>query len=157
MLANELGRRNVRTLLLNDRPTTSPHPQAGATQARTMEHYRRLGFAKRVRAAGLPSDYPTDVAYFSRYSKFELARFELPTSGSADKLIRDMSGSWSSAELPHRCSQMYIERILRDEAERLPSVTTRFGWRVTGFEDKGDHVEIEAISDSGRPRRFSGL
>lgn len=31
VLAHELGRRNIRTILFNDRPETSPHPQANAT------------------------------------------------------------------------------------------------------------------------------
>ena len=98
MLANELGRRNIRTILFNDRPDTSPHPQANATQARTMEHYRRLGFAGRIRAAGLPSDYQTDVAYFTRFTRYELARFELPSSGQTQQLVRGLSGSWSAAD-----------------------------------------------------------
>ena len=45
MLANELGRRGVRCLLVEARPGTAFNPQANATQARTMEHFRRLGFA----------------------------------------------------------------------------------------------------------------
>jgi 2-polyprenyl-6-methoxyphenol hydroxylase-like FAD-dependent oxidoreductase len=155
VLANELGRRNVRTLLFNDRPSTSPHPQANATQARTMEHYRRLGFVKRVRAAGLPSDYRPDVAYFTRFTRHELARLEQPASGDTDALVRSMSGSWSAAELPHRCSQMYVEQILREEAEALESVSLRFGARVTAFADRGDHVEVEVISDEGGAQRFT--
>ena len=56
MLANELGRRNIPTLLLCDRPSTTSFPAANATQARSMEHYRRLGFADAVRAIGMPPD-----------------------------------------------------------------------------------------------------
>jgi 2-polyprenyl-6-methoxyphenol hydroxylase-like FAD-dependent oxidoreductase len=153
VLACELGRRGIRTLLFNDRETTSPHPQANATQARTMEHYRRLGFARRIRAAGLPPDYPTDVAYFTRLSKHELARFELPAAGDADDLVRRMSGSWSAAELPHRCSQMYIERILREEAARFPSVTLRFGVRVLETADAGDHVSVTYRDGAAAPRQ----
>ena len=48
MLANELGHRGIATLLFCDRPSTSPYPQANATQARTMEFYRRLGFAEKL-------------------------------------------------------------------------------------------------------------
>jgi 2-polyprenyl-6-methoxyphenol hydroxylase-like FAD-dependent oxidoreductase len=155
VLACELGRRGIRTLLFNDRETTSPHPQANATQARTMEHYRRLGFVRRIREAGLPSDYPTDVAYFTRLTKHELARFELPAAGRADDLVRSMSGSWSAAELPHRCSQMYIERILREEAERYPSVTLRFGTRVIDTADEGDHVNVATQQPDVPPRRFT--
>lgn len=61
MLANELGRRGVTAALFDEKPSTAFNPQANATQARTMEHYRRLGFASRsafevrgqVRAADL--------------------------------------------------------------------------------------------------------
>ncbi len=149
VLAIELGRRGIRTALFNDRPSTTPHPAAGASQARTMEHYRRLGFVKRVRAAGLPPDYPTDVAYFTRFLNWELSRFQLPGSADAQKQARSLSGSWSVAELPHRCAQMYIERILRDEAEQLPSVSLHFGSRVAGFTEYPDHVEAEVVSADG--------
>ncbi len=158
MLANELGQRGISTLLFCDRPSTSPYPQANATQARTMELYRRLGFADTLRMRGLPLDYPTDVAYFTRPTRYELARFELPAARDARDLIKSLSGSWSAAELPHRCSQMYIEQVLRDEAERHESVTLQFGWRVTGFNDLDDRVEVaaERVAD-GAPRRASAL
>ncbi len=154
MLAIELGRRGVRTLLFNDRPDTTPHPSAGATQARTMEHYRRLGFAHRVRAAGLPPDYPTDVAYFTRFTGWELSRLELPASSDAEKQSRTLSGSWSVAELPHRCAQMYIERILREEAEKLPSVMLRFGCRVRSFAELEGQVAVEVETASGAHERY---
>ena len=153
MLALELGRRGVVALVLNERRGTSPHPQANATQARTMEHFRRLGFSRRVREAGLPSQYPPDIAYFTRMDGYELARLQQPRSGDSDALVRTLSGSWSAAELAHRCSQMYIERILFDEASRLSSVELVFGSRVTGFQDFGDHVEVWADGDDG-PRRL---
>jgi len=156
VLANELGRRGVRTLLLTEKPSTTTFPQANATQARTMEHYRRLGFAAQVRALGLPPDYPTDVTYWTRFVSHELARFALPASGRARDLVKRLGGSWSAAELPHRCSQMYIERILREEAEKHPSVRLQFSWRVTAFTDHGDRVEIVAEPvTGGAPRVFT--
>jgi 2-polyprenyl-6-methoxyphenol hydroxylase-like FAD-dependent oxidoreductase len=68
MLAIELGRRGISTMVLEEKTTPARFPSANATQARTMEHYRRLGFAEKVRAQGLPPDYPTDIAYFTRYT-----------------------------------------------------------------------------------------
>ncbi len=156
MLAIELGRRGVRTLLVNDRPDTSPHPQANATQARTMEHYRRLGFADRIRATGLPPDYPTDICYFTRYARHELARFALPSSRDARVLVRNLGGSWSAAELPHRGSQMFIERVLRGEAAKLPSVNLRYGCRLAGFEQADDGVMLQ-LDPGGEPVRAQWL
>jgi 2-polyprenyl-6-methoxyphenol hydroxylase-like FAD-dependent oxidoreductase len=54
MLANELGRRRTATVVVDEKPGTAFNPQANATQARTMEHFRRLGFADEVRAASSP-------------------------------------------------------------------------------------------------------
>ncbi len=154
MLANELGQRGIATLLLCDRPSTSPYPQANATQARTMEFYRRLGFAETLRARGLPADHPTDIAYFTRATRHELARLELPPACDARALIKTLSGAWSAAELPHRCSQLYIEQVLHSEAQRHRSVTLQFGWRVTGFTESGDHVVVDAerVADGAKRR-----
>lgn len=140
MLANELGRRGVRCLLVDPKTGTTLNPQANATQARTMEHYRRLGFAQEIRAQGLPSDHPTDIAYFTRYTHHELARLQLPTAAQAVKNIQHMSGSWSAAELPHRVSQKYVEATLRKHAEALPHADVRFGWALESYEDHGTHV-----------------
>ena len=79
-LAMELGWRGVPCVLLNDRAETAKHPKANATGARSMEHFRRLGVAHRIRAAGLPADHPTDLVYLTRLTGYELARFPLPSS-----------------------------------------------------------------------------
>ena len=150
VLAIELGRRNVPVILLEKRTSPARFPAANATQARTMEHYRRLGFAEKVRAQGLPPDYPTDIAYFARYSKHELARFSLPSARAAREIVRTLSGSWSAAELPHRVSQMFVEDVLRAEAAACPSVSIRPGWRMAAVRDTGTGVEVDAEHDGGR-------
>ncbi len=149
MLAIELGRRGVRCLLVNDKPSTAFNPQANATQARTMEHFRRLGFAQRVRQQGLPADHPTDIAYLTRFAGRELARLRLPTAAAAAQLVKSTSGSWSAAELPHRVSQKFVEQTLRQEAQRCDSVDLRYGWRLQGFVDHGDHVQAQVAPVGG--------
>ena len=153
MLAIELGRRGVRAELFDEKQSTAFNPQANATQARTMEHYRRLGIADEIRALGLPEEFPTDIAYFTRYAKHELARFRLPSSREAQEKIRGLSGSWSAAELPHRISQKFVEQVLLRHARTLESVKVNFGWRLIGFSDLGTSVvaEVEDVA-SGRRR-----
>jgi 2-polyprenyl-6-methoxyphenol hydroxylase-like FAD-dependent oxidoreductase len=141
MLAIELGRRGVRCLLLDPKPGTAFNPQANATQARTMEHFRRLGLAQEIRAQGLPSDHPTDIAYFTRYSTHELARLQLPTAAQASEAIKSMSGSWSAAELPHRVSQKFVEATLLKHACTWPSAELRYGWALESFNDTGRGIE----------------
>jgi 2-polyprenyl-6-methoxyphenol hydroxylase-like FAD-dependent oxidoreductase len=143
MLANELGRRGIAVVLVDQNPGTTQNAAANATQARTMEHFRRLGFADEVRALGLPPDFPTDIAYFTRFARHELARFSLPSSRDARQLVTTLSGSWSAAELPHRCNQKFIEPVLRRHAEALPTVSVTYGCRMTGFRDRGELIEVD--------------
>lgn len=133
MLANELGRRGIRCLLVDAKPDTAFNPQANATQARTMEHFRRLGFAHEIRALGLPADHPTDIAYFTRYAEHELARIELPTAAEATVKVRSLGGSWSAAELPHRVSQKFVEAAMRRHAQSWPAADVRYGWTLEQF------------------------
>ena len=152
MLAHELGRRGVRCLLVEARPGTAFNPQANATQARTMEHFRRLGFADEIRAQGLPDDHPTDIAYFTHYARHELARIRLPTSAEARVRIRSMAGSWSAAELPHRISQKFVEATLRRHAEAWPGNDVRFGWTLDeDFADDGESIRATIRPTAGGP------
>ncbi len=153
MLANELGRRAIPVVLVDAKPGTTDNVQANATQARTMEHYRRLGFADEVRALGMPPDFPTDIAYFTRFARYELARFALPSAREARQLVSTLSGSWSAAELPHRCNQKFVEPVLRRHAERLPGVSVNFGWRLTGFEACASSVTARVERADGRDAR----
>lgn len=152
MLAIELGRRNIRCLLVDAKPGTAFNPQANATQARTMEHFRRLGFAHEVRSMGLPPDHPTDIAYLTRFAGTELARLRLPTAAAAPQAIKNMSGAWSAAELPHRVSQKYVEVCLHRHAQQEASVEMRYGWQLKSFEDLGTGVQavVQAV-DGGEP------
>ena len=148
MLAIELGRRNIRCLLVDAKPGTAFNPQANATQARTMEHFRRLGFAHEIRSMGLPPDHPTDIAYLTRFAGIELARLRLPTAAAAPQAIKNMSGSWSAAELPHRVSQKYVEVCLHRHAQQQASVDMRYGWQLTSFQDTGDGIDatVKAVN-----------
>ena len=145
MLANELGRRNIRCLLVDPKPSTAFNPQANATQARTMEHFRRLGFANEIRAQGLPPHHPTDIAYLTRFSGTELARLRLPTAAAAPQAIKAMSGSWSAAELPHRVSQKFVEVSLRKHAEKFASNEIRYGWKLESFCDSSSSVNPNSL------------
>ena len=42
-----------------------------------------------------------------------------------------------------RCNQMYVERELHAHLKTLPAVELRYGWRCTGFADRGDRVDVE--------------
>ena len=115
-----------------------------------MEYYRRLGFAEKVRVHGLPPDYPTDIAYFTRYPTRDGAAALAVGAGCPrdDQDICRARGARPNCRTA--CSQMYIEQVLRDEARRTNPCRSApaGGSRVHRH---GDRVEVEAESADGRP------
>lgn len=151
-LAVDLGTRGVDCIIVNDGATEATHPQGNSLNSRTMEHYRRLGLADRVRAAGLPPDHPTDVVYITRFAGWELARLAMPSS--AEKLC-DRTHSEHTRLTPeplHRANFFYIETLLKQRAEALSNVDVRFGWRLREFEQDEDSVtaQVEQVANGTR-------
>src|ERR1043166_1479106 len=60
-LAVDLGMRGVRCTLIEQKEAPAFLPKMERCNARTLEIYRRMGIAEKVRAAGLPRDWPMDV------------------------------------------------------------------------------------------------
>lgn len=144
ILAIELGRRGVPCVLLEEDPGPPDFPKANATTSRTMEHYRRLGFAAEIRALGLPADYPQDVTYFTRYTRHELARLRGRSRREAIDARESADSRWPTPEPLHRAQQMYIEAVLKTHAEKWPAADVRFGWRARRIEALADGVTVEA-------------
>lgn len=144
VLAIELGRRGVPCVVLEEDAGPPDFPKANATTSRTMEHYRRLGFAAEIRALGLPEDYPQDITYFTRYTRHELARLKGRSRREAVEARESADSRWPTPEPLHRAQQMYIEVVLRTHAQQWPAVDLRLGWRGERVETRGDGVSVEA-------------
>jgi 2-polyprenyl-6-methoxyphenol hydroxylase-like FAD-dependent oxidoreductase len=55
-----------------------PSVKCNHVAARTMEIFRRLGVARRVRDAGMPHDHVNDVAFRTTTTGIEFARIKIP-------------------------------------------------------------------------------
>jgi 2-polyprenyl-6-methoxyphenol hydroxylase-like FAD-dependent oxidoreductase len=149
MLALFLDWHGVRSVLFNTDETTRWHPKGSTEGSRTMEHFRRLGIAGEIRKLGLPADHPTDVAYFTRFGAYELARLRMP---SADELRQQVATSAKTDQIPepiHRANQMHVERFLLEHAKTRPYIAMRFGWHVDQFTQDEDGVQLTAVSERG--------
>ena len=125
-------------LLVNENPETPGHPQGNTHNARTMEHYRRLGLSNTIRKVGLPSDHCGDAVFVTRINSHEIGRIKLPTN--RERVTPGFSELELTPEPTHRASQMYVEAILKDHAERQPQIDLRFGWRMLEFNEGSEHV-----------------
>lgn len=152
MLAIELGCRGVACILIEEDRDEPAFPKANATSARTMEHYRRRGFANEVRSLGLTADHPQDVVYCTRLAGTELARFRIPSRQEAagQRAFGDYGeAAWPTPELPHRGQQMFIEPVLRRQLALHPSVDARYGWHATAVYTHADQAEVEVTPPDG--------
>lgn len=131
--AIELAARGVPMMLVTEKTDTAQHPKCNNTNARSMEHFRRLGIADEIRAAQLPADLPRASAYVTRFCGYEFGRQNRPYS------------DWPTPELPCNISQIMLERVLRRCAERACGPNIHFGWRMREFHqiDGGILAEIE--------------
>ena len=66
--AINLGRYGVNCLVIERNPGPAPWPKMDRTNARSMEMFRRLGLADRIRGLGYPPDNPMDIFLVTRLS-----------------------------------------------------------------------------------------
>jgi 2-polyprenyl-6-methoxyphenol hydroxylase-like FAD-dependent oxidoreductase len=78
-LAIDLAWRGIDVTVVESRSRAAPpEPKCNHVSARTMEIFRRLGLAEKVRNAGLPPDYPHDISYRTTFTGQELTRIPIP-------------------------------------------------------------------------------
>jgi 2-polyprenyl-6-methoxyphenol hydroxylase-like FAD-dependent oxidoreductase len=132
----------VPAVLVSENLDTTQHPKCNNTNARSMEHFRRLGIADALRQEAMPADVARASAYVTRFCGHEFGRLPRPFS------------DWPTPELPTTISQIALERTLRRLAERAPQAQIHFGWRLTSFAEDVDGVLAEVESQGGERRQI---
>lgn len=157
-LAIDLAWRGIEvTVVERRRAGEPPEPKCNHFSARTMEIFRRLGVAAKVRnVAALPADYPNDVSYRTTFTGIEFARIHIP--GRRDRFV-DRSGpdgDWPTAEPPHRANQIFVEPVLFAHAAAQPHITILNRTEIESFEQNGEEVVATVRDlDSGAASRIA--
>jgi 2-polyprenyl-6-methoxyphenol hydroxylase-like FAD-dependent oxidoreductase len=139
----------VKCTIFNTEPEARMHPKGNGQNARTMEHYRQLGFSGEIRKLGLPDDHPFDQAYFTRLAKHEIFRFPMPNRMERIRMRREMPVIDQLPEPLYHVNQMYVEGYLLARARRARHIDVRFGWEVQWFTQDEDEVCVHAIKTDG--------
>ncbi|HEX2547358.1 MAG TPA: FAD-dependent oxidoreductase [Ramlibacter sp.] len=155
-LAMDLQSRGVQVAICETRAYAEPpNVKCNHVAARTMERFRRLGVARKLRDAGLPADYPNDVVFRTSVCGLELTRIPIP--GRAERYTSEQGPDtwWPTPEPPHRINQLFLEPILLEHTAALPGVTLLNRTQVTGFkQDDAGVVAVARDLDSGQERRI---
>ena len=151
-LAMDLAWRGIDVTVIEQRAAGElPSVKCNHVSARTMEIFRRLGFVREVREAGLPADYPNDVVIRTRATGYELARIPIPCRRDRYSSMHGPDTQWPTPEPPHRINQIYFEPILFRHATQMPKLRVINRARVEGYEQATDGVRLNAVElDTGR-------
>src|SRR5438270_3283677 len=122
-LAYDLGRRGVRCILIEQKDAPEFLPKMERCNARSMEIFRRLGLADKIRAAGLRSDVPMDVFVILAMNEPPLLSQHYPSVDKARGAIRCSNDGTQPLEPYQLISQYTLEPLLKAECEPLPSVS----------------------------------
>jgi 2-polyprenyl-6-methoxyphenol hydroxylase-like FAD-dependent oxidoreductase len=139
-LAYDLGRRGIRCILIEQKEAPQFLPKMERCNARSMEIYRRLGLADKIRAAGLRSDVPMDVFIILAMNEPPLLSQHYPSVDQARAAIRACSDGTQPLEPYQLISQYTLEPLLKAECEALPSISVRYGCEFLSFEQDADGV-----------------
>jgi 2-polyprenyl-6-methoxyphenol hydroxylase-like FAD-dependent oxidoreductase len=156
-LAIDLASRGIAVTVAEQRHRGEPPPpKCNHISARSMEMFRRLGVAQRLRDAGLPEDYPNDVVYRTAMTGIELARIPIACRRDRYTATGGPDTWWPTPEPPHRINQIYLEPVLTEHAAAMPGVTLLNRTAVEDIARDGDGaVATLRDLDSGATRRIA--
>lgn len=132
-LAIDLGKQGVRCVLIEKKEAPEFLPKMERCNARTMEIYRRLGIAGRIRDAGLDGEVPMDVYVVTKMTEPPLLHLPYASVNAAQAEIAASEDTSQPAESYQLVSQYTLEPVLKAVAESLPSVTVMYGTEFESF------------------------
>jgi 2-polyprenyl-6-methoxyphenol hydroxylase-like FAD-dependent oxidoreductase len=148
-LAIDLAKRGVSIFLIEQNETCRQHPKMERCNARTMEFYRRLGLADRIRAASRFRDIAMDVVIATHLSGKKILQLPYPSVAAMQEAGRRCNDGTMPLEPYQLISQYTLEPLLKSVVENLPKADVRFGYELISFSQDASGVDTEAKSKDG--------
>jgi 2-polyprenyl-6-methoxyphenol hydroxylase-like FAD-dependent oxidoreductase len=153
-LAMDLAARGARVHVAEVRRYAEPpNVKCNHVSARSMEVFRRLGVAHKLRNAGLPEDFPNDVVFRTSVTGQDITRIPIPCRRDRYTDTAGPDGWWPTPEPPHRINQLYLEPILLHHAAAQPGVTLHNRTQITDVAQDADGVTATALDLDTQARR----
>ena len=155
-LAIDLGRRGVHCILLEQKDAPQFLPKMERCNARTMEIYRRMGLAQKIRDAGFPRDAPMDVFIITSLVEPPLLHLPYPSVAQAQAEIAACRDGSMPLEPYQLISQYTLEPLLKSVADAMSNVDVRYGCEFVSFEQDAAGVTAH-IKTKGAAKTLTAL
>ena len=132
-------------------------PKMERCNARTMEIYRRLGLAQRIRDTGFPRDCPMDVFVVTSLVEPPLLHLPYPSVAQAKAEIASRNDGTLPLEPYQLISQYTLEPLLKSVAETMPHVDVRYGCELVAFEQDEASVRAQVRNHDGSTATIKAL
>ena len=153
-LSIDLAMRGVSVVLIERNETCLQHPKMERCNARTMEFYRRLGLADRIRAASRFRDIPMDVFIATHLRGKKVFQLSYPSVAAMQEAGRRCNDGTMPLEPYQLISQYTLEPLLKSVVESLPKADVRFGCELTSFSQDTAGVDAEVKYADGKTTKI---
>jgi 2-polyprenyl-6-methoxyphenol hydroxylase-like FAD-dependent oxidoreductase len=148
-LAVDLGRLGIPCILVERKSEPAFLPKMERCNARSLEIFRRMGIAERVRDAGYPLDYPMDVYHVTTLTDQPIAVMPYPSVLELKAQAAARNDGVMPLEPYQLISQYTLEPLLKRIAEENPLVDVRFGHELVSFDQDSAGMNARIRTEAG--------
>jgi 2-polyprenyl-6-methoxyphenol hydroxylase-like FAD-dependent oxidoreductase len=151
VVALELARHGIPSIVLERSRAASTHPKMDYLNARSMELLRRLGLAEQLRRRGVPEDQPLTFLWSTGFADPPVAEWRYPSVADLATTIARLNDGSQPCEPYQRVIGSRFEDLARSACRSHPLIDLREGVAVQGCTQDEAGVTVD-VYDAAEQR-----
>lgn len=149
LLALELARHGVSSILVDRATTASRHPKMDFLNGRSMELLRRHGLVEEIRRRGVGAEHEFDFLWLTDYQEPPVARWRYPSVTRLRERMASVNDGTMPLEPYQRVLGSRLEELGRRRVGEHPRVDFRPGVQFTASSQDGGGVTADLTTTAG--------
>jgi 2-polyprenyl-6-methoxyphenol hydroxylase-like FAD-dependent oxidoreductase len=145
VLALELARHEVPSIIVERTVAPSRHPKMDYVSGRSMELLRRLNLVDAVRSHGIDPSHPTNFRWTRDLDSPSIMVWQHPSVAQLRDLYETINDGTAPAEPYQRLPGSVLEQVLREAVRAEPLIDLREGWTCTEVLGDGEGVVATVV------------
>lgn len=144
VLALELARHGVASMLVDRSLTASAYPKMDYLNGRSMELLRRVGVSEEIRRRGVSPEHPFTFIWSRDFAEPPIATWHYSSVQELSDRIGSVNDGTMPAEAHQRLQGSLLEDVLRRRVDAEPLVEFCPGWTLRGLK-QNEHEVLAAL------------